>query len=307
MSMTAFASDDRVLPVPTAPDVETWRRMSLLERERFLDAALEALQREAELMSEGSPHGRARASIREVLGDYFARVGRTIYLASELPVHYPGERVFAPDFMAVLDVEDPGERDTRMAWVVADEGRGLDLVIEVLYQGNRQKDLYENVGTYARLGVSEYFVYDRLKQRIHGYRLPGPDAQRYEPIPRFGAHVSSEVLGLSLAVVGERLRFVGPGGSLIPETRELLARANTLLDEVERRVSDESARAEQEATRAEAAEARMEAEREARVAAEARAAEADTARIAAEARAEQEAALRRALEQRLSELERGSG
>jgi Uma2 family endonuclease len=71
--------------------------------------------------------------------------------------------------LAVLDVPQP-EDDERMAWVVADEGKGLDLVLEVLHHADRNKDLVENVERYARLGIPEYFVYDRARQRIHGHR-----------------------------------------------------------------------------------------------------------------------------------------
>src|SRR5262249_53210615 len=66
---------------------------------------------------------------------------------------------------------DYGHEDERMAWVVADEGKGPDLLLEVLHQGNRDKDLVNNVRDYARLGVREYFVYDRLRVRLYGYRL----------------------------------------------------------------------------------------------------------------------------------------
>ncbi len=41
------------------------------------------------------------------------------------------------------------------------EGRGPDFILEVLHLGDRKKDLVKNVERYARLGVEEYFVYDR--------------------------------------------------------------------------------------------------------------------------------------------------
>ena len=50
---------------------------------------------------------------------------------------YPGEPVFTPDVLAVLGVTEP-EDDPRLAWVVADEGKGLDLVIEVLHRRPRR-------------------------------------------------------------------------------------------------------------------------------------------------------------------------
>ncbi len=304
--MTAIAQPSPALTsspedVPFAPSAERWRAMSQPERDRFLSDSLAALQREAELMAEGSPHIRTKVRIREVLGDLFARMGRTIYLAIELPVHFPEERVFAPDFMAVLDVPDPGDDDTRMAWVVADEGRSPDLVLEILHRGDRQKDLVDNVLFYARLGIPEYFVYDHLKQRVLGYRLPFPDATRYEPIPSRGAAVHSQILGLDLRVSGGRLRFL-LAGTEVPETRELLARANTLLDELESRAEEAALRAAEEAWT-------LEQERAARKEAEARAQEAATradaeAQRAQEAatRADAEAEARAALERRVAEL-----
>ncbi len=240
--------------LPTAPTAEVWASMSESERERFVLDAMAALQTHQEAMSEGSPHFRAKVSARQILSDWFARMGRKIYLGCELAVHYPGEPVFAPDLIAVLDVEDPGDEDTRMAWVVAQEGRGLDLVLEVVHQGDRQKDLADNVLTYARLGIPEYFIYDRLRQRALGYRLPFVGAGRYQPVAPRGGVLESKVLGLELGVFAGALRFFHNGAEL-PETRDLLARVTALVDDLERRAVEAERRA------AEEAEARAELER----------------------------------------------
>ncbi len=40
----------------------------------------------------------------------------------------------------------------------------------------------DNVERYARLGIPEYFVYDRKRQDLRGYRLPSPEARRYQRI-----------------------------------------------------------------------------------------------------------------------------
>jgi len=73
-------------------------------------------------------------------------------VADELAVVYPGEPVFSPGWLAVLDVPQPDpDEDERMAWVVADEGKGPDLILEVPHQGNRDKDL---VNKYAGLRAS---------------------------------------------------------------------------------------------------------------------------------------------------------
>lgn len=53
--------------------------------------------------------------------EFFRKIGRRVYVSSELGVFYPDEPRFAPDVLAVLDVE-PGERKS---WVVAQDGKGL--------------------------------------------------------------------------------------------------------------------------------------------------------------------------------------
>ena len=128
-----------------------------------------------------------------------------------------------------------------------------------------RSDLVANVERYARLGIPEYFVYDRLKQRIYGYRLPRPDATRYESIPSRSSRLWSGVLELELGISDGRLRFFY-GEAQVPESRELMARLDALLDQRERQIEDES-RARREA------ELRAETERAARVRAEAQVAE----------------------------------
>jgi Uma2 family endonuclease len=176
------------------------------ERERFLEKVLDVLSDPRAAMSEGRPHKKAKTRALDMLGLHFGALGRVVYLAEEMAVLYPGKEVFTPDVLAVLDVPQP-EDDERMAWVVADEGKGLDLVLEVLHHGDRNKDLVENVERYADLGIPEYFVYDRAQQRIRGHRLPEPGAKRYAPILAQGGRYHSAVLGLDLAVEGGTLRF----------------------------------------------------------------------------------------------------
>ncbi|MGK3959546.1 Uma2 family endonuclease [Sorangium sp. So ce118] len=194
-------------------------------------------------MAEGRPHHKAKVRAIDMLTLHFGSTGRVIYLAEELAVLYPGEEVFVPDILAVLDVPQP-EDDPRMAWVVADEGRGLSMVLEVLHQGNRNKDLVANVERYAHLGIPEYFVYDRLRQQVHGYRLPGPDAARYQRIvPQMGRHTSS-VLGLDLAVVGDRLQFFHGMAELFGSA-DLIGRLKGMMESLEARAEQAQAQAEQ--------------------------------------------------------------
>ena len=282
------------LEIPVMPSEEDWRDLSPTERQDLLVAATEALCRQAELMPEGRPHATARTRAAAILGEFFRSIGRTVYLASDLPVAYPLEEIFAPDLIAINDVPDLGEDDPRLAWVVADEGRGVDLALEITFQGDRQKDLVTNVARYARLGIREYFVYDRLKHRLYGHRLlPG---RRYEAIPSREGLLPSEVLGLELGVVQERLRFFY-GGAQIPDAQDRIARLDAIMVERERQI-------EQEMEARVAAEQRAARETSARVEAESARAEAENARADAEARAATLAAQVAELQARLGALER---
>src|SRR5580704_5873392 len=191
---------------PIAPTEAAWRAMSAEQRARFLDDVLDALSDPRAAMSEGRPHKKAKTRSLDMLGLHFRAIGRVVYLAEEMAVLYPGEDPFTPDMLAVVGVEEPDD-DRRMAWVVVDEGKGLDLVLEVLHRGSRKKDLEENVERYARLGIPEYFGYDHGEERIRGFRLPPAGGKRYLPIVPQGGRYASAVLGIDLAVEEGRLRF----------------------------------------------------------------------------------------------------
>ena len=215
-------------PVPVGPSLERWREMSSDERARFIDSVNDALSQPALAMTEGRPHRLAKSRTLDVLGLHFGAIGRTIYLADELAVIYPGEPGFSPDILAVLDVPQI-ENDERMAWVVADEGKGIDLAIEVLHAGDRKKDLVDNVERYARLGIPEYFVYDRARQQIVGYRLG--ERARYERIVPQGGRVRSAVLALDLAIQGGSLRFFHGTAELFG-TSDLVLRLSGMVEDL---------------------------------------------------------------------------
>lgn len=217
--------------------------MSPAAREAFVVRMNEALTEAAELMSEGQPHRKAKSRALDLLGLHFKAKGREVYLADELSVLYPGERGFAPDLLAVVGVPQP-EDDERLAWVVAEEGRGLDVVLEVLHNGDRHKDLVLNVERYARLKIPEYFVYDRARQRVHGYRLPAPDARRYDRIVPQAGRFSSHALGVDLAVQDGRLRFFDGMAELFGSD-DLITRLTGMVESLEAK-----AEAEQEKTQA---------------------------------------------------------
>jgi len=279
---------------PRAPPEDIWDAMSPAERQRVVDSLPSEFPAwEAHPPPEGDLHFNAKVEARDVLGGYFARTGRRVYLACELPVYYPGEIMFAPDVLAVLDVE----KHARRSWVVKDERKGLDLALEVLVHGDRRKDLEGNVERYARLGISEYFVFDRGRLRLSGYRLATPAARTYQPILAQAGHYASRVLGLDLRIEGNRLRFYHAAMAL-PDANELIASLERMVDDVEQRIAAAEERANEEGRlRAEAerqlaeevslrAEAERERAEEARLRAEAERQRAEAERQFAEARAE---------------------
>jgi Uma2 family endonuclease len=211
---------------PRAPTTEQWERMPPEERERVV--AMLPTEVPLDLLpNEGDPHRKAKRGVLEALDEYFRRAKRKIYVSSELGVYYPGEPRFAPDILAVTDVE-PHER---MSWVVASEGKGLDFVLEVHVAGDRRKDEKTNVERYARLGVQEYFYFDRTTQRIVAYHLPAGGARVYQRIVPQGGRFASGVLGLDLGLEGSQLRFFA-GEGVLPDAEEMIARLRSMLDGV---------------------------------------------------------------------------
>jgi len=231
---------------PMAPSQEEWDALSPAERDEVYKA-LPGEVTDAEIaMPEGDRHFKAKTRPVAALRGYFARQGRQIYVANELPIYYPAEPRFAPDLLVVLDVEDR-ERDK---WVVSAEGKGLDWVLEVHVGGDRKKDAELNVERYARIGIPEYFLYDAGRELLHAYRLPAPGARTYEPIAPTRGRYESRVLGLDVQIEEGRLRFLA-GTAVLLESEELITRLETLLRESERRVAGEARRAADEARRAE--------------------------------------------------------
>jgi hypothetical protein len=122
--------------------------------------------------------------------------------------------------------------------------------MEVHVGGDRKKDAERNVVRYARLGISEYFLYDRAKNQLLAYRLASPEATSYAPIVCQRGRYESRVLGLEVEVESDRLRFFA-GNAMLLESGELIARLEQMLEEVQARADDSQRRAEAETRRRE--------------------------------------------------------
>jgi Uma2 family endonuclease len=243
---------------PRAPPQEIWDLLTDEQRQHVVDSLPSEFPPNEAQPPEGDQHTEAVYGARTALRRFFGKTGRSIYVGTNLPIYYPGRAMFSPDVMAVLDVAT----HPRPSWIVSKEGKGLDFALEVLVLGNRRKDIERNVELYARLGIQEYFVFDRSKLRLQGFRLRGA-GQVYEPIVPQHGHFASAVLGLDLVIERERLRFYA-GDAELPGADDLIDKLEGFVDDLEGRLAaaesraeDEARRAEEEARRAERAEGRL--------------------------------------------------
>jgi Uma2 family endonuclease len=177
-----------------------------------------------------------------------------------------------PDFFAVLGVP----KGERKSWVVWEEGKGPDVIIELLSESTAEidkttkKQVYEN-----QLKVDEYFWFDPFNPDDRaGFSLRAGRYQAIEPDER--SRLISERLGLALVrwsgayhkVEADWLRWETRGGILLPTPEEIAQVA-------EQRADVEAQRADVEAQRADVEAQRAETEAQARRGAERRAAEAE--------------------------------
>ncbi len=227
---------------PRAPSREIWAQLSDRERQDVLDALPSEAPRG--LPPEGDPHRLPKNQALEALSEFFRRVRRRVYLSAELPVYYPDEPMFAPDLIAVIDVDV----HERLRWVTSHEGKGLDFVLEISLSGDRKKDFEDNVLRYARLQIPEYFAFDVSRARLLGWRLPAAGSSSYEPILPQAGRWASRVLGLDLSLEEGRLRFFHGNAPLL-DAHELILRLSAMVDEALRRTEDEARRAERLAAR----------------------------------------------------------
>ncbi len=231
---------------PQAPPQEVWDRLSDHERERLRAVLVWEGPMPNAAPPEGDTHRDSVQRTREMLRRHFRRLRRKIYIGNDLPIFYPGERMFSPDVIAVTDVEDH-DRDS---WIVSAEGKGLDLAIEIHWRGDQAKDAEANVKRYAHLGIPEYFAFDLKRMALRGWRLPHSGARVYQRLVPQSGRFESSVLGVELGVEGDRLEFY-VGEAALPDTEDVISKLSAALERVEARAVQEAQRAEQEAKRAE--------------------------------------------------------
>ncbi len=166
-----------------------------------------------------------------------------------------------PDFFAVLGVP----KTERLSWVVWEEGKPPDVVIELLSEStasndkNAKKLIYQN-----QMRVSEYFWYDPFNPNdFAGFDL---NSGAYQPIVlNEKDQLVSKVLDLALVrwqgnyrgVDATWLRWATLDGELFPTSQEMVVITQRRAEEVEQRAESEKQRAESEKQRAEQAELQL--------------------------------------------------
>jgi Uma2 family endonuclease len=173
------------------------------------------------------------------LQDWFA--GRTdVFLSADMFFYYEqgnaGARV-APDVLVAKGVGSHVRRSFRL-W---EEGTVPSALFEISSEETWRYDLTDKRELYARLGISEYFVFDPearyLDPPLQGFRLDNGVSVPIPPEPD-GSLVSRE-LGLRLIAEGEMLRLIDmQTGRPIPTREERIEqekqRADALEAEVQR-------------------------------------------------------------------------
>jgi Uma2 family endonuclease len=152
-----------------------------------------------------------------------------VFIGGNMFVYFSLEQVRnqdfrGPDFFVVLDVP----RRERKSWVVWQEGKGPDVVIELLSESTAEADRGEKKRVFHdRLRVPEYFWFDPFSGELAGFSLRNGV---YEPIEADArGRLVSQKLGLALArlegtyslVETSWLRLATLEGEVLPTSQEI--------------------------------------------------------------------------------------
>jgi Uma2 family endonuclease len=162
-----------------------------------------------------------------------------------------------PDVFVVLDTI----RRVRKSWVVWQEERGPDVIIELLSPTTEKVDRGEKMRVYAKaLHVPEYYLYDPDTHVFEGYTLDLGSLSYVRMEPEPSGDLVSRRLGLRLGVRPGRylgvkrpwLRWLDDDGNVLRtgEEHALVAEGQARAAEEHARVAEEQARAAQEQARA---------------------------------------------------------
>jgi Uma2 family endonuclease len=164
------------------------------------------------------------------------------YVSGDLLIYYERgnkRRRVDPDVFVVLGVP----KRSRQNYLLWEEGKGPDLVIEVTSQSTRKEDLTTKRDLYRdTLQVSEYFLFDPLgeylRSQLQGFRLVDGEYMAIRAVER---RLPSEITGLHFEAHGNQLRLYNPAlGRWLPTLAEKVieAEAKSREEEAARRAAE---------------------------------------------------------------------
>jgi Uma2 family endonuclease len=177
-------------------------------------------------MAESDHHRDLMCDLIETLETYYAD-DPMVYVSGNLLVFYvPGNRrkYVAPDVFVVKGVAKRKRRN----YLLWEEGKGPDMVIEVTSSRTRREDLKTKFSLYQdTLRVPELFLFDPMQDYLdpplQGYRLR---EGKYTALRAVRGRLPSRVLGLHLERNGSDLRMFHPGTERwLPTVSERIAEA----------------------------------------------------------------------------------
>ena len=163
-------------------------------------------------MAETEAHRDLMIDFILILKDYFENQEDVCVSGNMLMYYEEGnpKKVVAPDVFVAFGVEKK-QRRTYRTW---EEGHTPDFVLEVASPSTFKKDIGQKKDIYASvLAVKEYYIYDPLGQIVPsfiGYRLIDGE---YKEIALVDERLTSEVLGLELGEIEDKLRLYNPKSS----------------------------------------------------------------------------------------------
>ncbi|HMB08627.1 MAG TPA: Uma2 family endonuclease [Isosphaeraceae bacterium] len=193
-------------------------------------------------MAETDVHRQDMIDLIETLQDHFAD-DPDVYVTGNLLLYYERgnpRRHVSPDVFVVRGVEK-GLRDYYLLW---EEGKSPDVVIEITSKTTRRKDQKKKLILYRdALKVPEYFQFDPtedyLKPPMQGHRLVEGQYVSIEPIE---GRLPSALLGLHLERDGLELRLYDPStGHRLLKPRERMIEAEAAAEAARREAEAEAA------------------------------------------------------------------
>jgi Uma2 family endonuclease len=179
-------------------------------------------------MAETDFHRAVMVDLIAELEDFYADDPMT-YVSGDLLVFYERgnkRKHLAPDVFVARGVA----KHTRDNYLIWEEGKGPDLVIEVTSKSTRMEDQGPKLAIYRDvMRVPEYVQFDPLREDpvpLQGFRLVEGE---YRPIEPVDGRLPSLVTGLHFEDAGRELRLFSPAlGRLLPNLRERIAEAEAL-------------------------------------------------------------------------------